>query len=245
MKNKLLVQQYNSKFIQNVVFSKIEDTLIIGAEIKNNLYKIYYTYNPTHIILVADILTSETIQFISDFCLSKHIYIYHKNLDYNNLVLLKDYTVTHILHEDIGDNNYKYILYTNDIVNNQLFFEDNSIIKQDSIVCFLDDIYIIPDDLNKYLYPNSKLPIKLFNNPKISHPQNLGILNESVKSILLRNNKYYLSLNSETDYSFEAINSGCCVIETSDLNDYTNKKLPLNKPKTSDHIEFIKERILI
>ena len=44
----------------------------------------------------------------------------------------------------------------------------------------------IPDNISKYLYPNSKLPIRMFNNSNILHYQNLGLLTEQDKAEVLK-----------------------------------------------------------
>jgi hypothetical protein len=56
MTKTLLVQNFNSKFIKNTIYSIIDNTTIINSDINNNLYKIYYQYRCTHAILSAQLL---------------------------------------------------------------------------------------------------------------------------------------------------------------------------------------------
>ncbi len=93
----LLVQNSKSKFIQTSMYCTIPDTNIVGAIIDNNLYKTYYSYNPTHAIFCANKITEEIIQFISDFSATKiKCFIYHENLSFEILDHLKELSVTHI-----------------------------------------------------------------------------------------------------------------------------------------------------
>jgi hypothetical protein len=79
----------------------------------------------------------------------------------------------------------------------------------------MDKIDHVPEDLEKYLYPQANLPIKLFNNKDIIHPQNLGLLSEKDKALLLERSKYYLAITD--DYVAEAWSCGCEVLTVDDL----------------------------
>ena len=39
MKKILLVQNFNTKFIKNTIYSNIDDTTVINTDVDNNLYK--------------------------------------------------------------------------------------------------------------------------------------------------------------------------------------------------------------
>jgi hypothetical protein len=194
--NKLLVQYINNKFVNNIKFSKHNfcDQLVIDT--KDQLYKIYYSYKFTHAIFIKSLLTGEELQFIDEFSDTVHLYVYDE--------------IKNIL---INCSSKKNINIPT-LVNNNLFYSNNNI-KENLIVSFLDKIEILPPLLNSYLYPNSKLPIKLFNNQNIIHPQNLGLLYENDKAVLLQNSRYYLALDE--DYVAEAWACGCDVLTIEDL----------------------------
>ena len=79
-----------------------------------------------------------------------------------------------------------------------------------------------------FLYPNSQLRIKLFNNANIKHSQNLGTLTEYDKSIILSQAKYFIPIDE--NYIAEAFISGCEVIDIEELASLNPKKY-LQKPE--------------
>jgi hypothetical protein len=241
----LLVQNSKSKFIQTSVYSNIPNTNIIGSSIDSHLYKIYYSHNPTHAIFCANRLTDEIIQFISDFSSTKvKCFIYHDNLSFEILDQFKELPVTHISKIKIKSE-YKSVLLPKNLINSQLFYNNASITKKESIVCFVDDYETIPESLSNYLYPNTTIPIKLFNNYNIPHYQNLGMLDETNKANVLQSHKYYLSIeNNKNDYSLEASLCGSIVVDIDKIQNY--ETIQYTEPKDYyDLATFIKESILI
>lgn len=194
--NKLLVQYYNDKFINNIQLSKNNfcDQLVVDT--KNQLYKIYYSYRFSHAIFSQDLLGDEELQFMNEFEDSVCSYIYDRT---NNMII---------------NHSSKKNIKIPTLVNNDIFYKSNNT-KENNIITFLDKINILPPELNSYLYPDSKLPIRLFNNKDIIHPQNLGLLSENDKALLLQKNKYYLALDE--DYVAEAWACGCEVLTIDDL----------------------------
>ena len=249
MKKVLIIQNAPHKIIQNLIFSKIEDTNIVGADFDGSLYKIYYSHSPTHIVFSADRLNEESLQFISDFGSSNtKCFVYHNDISLEILSKLKNLNVTHLVSkvENLPTYLDNYILVDN-VINTTIFHNNNlTDIKKDHIICFLENIKKIPDELQNYLYPSSKMPIKLFNSKHITHYQNLGAINEITKSVLLRSNNYYLSLDEvKHNYEIEAKLSGATVIKISDLPHYDKKindDLEINQIIPIE--QFIKERIL-
>lgn len=243
--NKILVQNTKAKFIQNLIYCQVQDSSIIGSTFSNNLYQIYYSYNPTHAVFSADNITPEITQFISDFSTSVKCFIFHDQINFNILNNFESFPVYNITSSEINNTNNKNIVYTKNIINSQLFYKINNLPKHESIVCFLDNQEMPNEQLNDCLYPNTKLPIKLFNSVDSHNYQNLGLLNEQQKAKVLQNNKYYLSLeNSKSDYSAEASACGCHVVVLENIKDY--QSVPYNEPPdTIEYQTFIKERILI
>jgi hypothetical protein len=208
--NKLLVQHINHKFINNISLSQIENFEKLITITSNQLYKIYYEYKFTHAIFIDSLLTNEEIQFIHEFGNDINIYIF-KNNETSNYSIIKN--IKGILSFKPSDTSHKFIKIPT-LVNHGIYYKTNDI-KDNNIICFLDNIDLLPDSLNSYLYPHSKLAIKLFNNSDVVHPQNLGLLSENDKAYILQKNKYYLALNE--DYVAEAWACGCEVLSTKDL----------------------------
>lgn len=243
--NKLLVQNTKAKFIQNLIYCQVQDSNIVGSILNNNLYQIYYSYNPTHVIFSADNITPEISQFISDFSTNIKCFIFHDQINLAILNNFESFPVYNITNAEITNPKNNNIIYPKNMINSQLFYKTNNLSKHESMVCFLDNQAMPNEKLNNYLYPNTKLPIKLFNNVSGHNYQNLGVLNERQKAKVLQNNKYYLSLeNNKSDYCVEASVCGCHVVSLENIEDY--QSVPYNDPPdTIEYQTFIKERILI
>jgi hypothetical protein len=245
MMKKLLIQECGSKFIQNTIYSDIFNFSIFGSIINGNLYKTFYTLNPTHIIFKAEMLTAEIMQFIQEFSTTIKCYIHHDKPVHSVLRDTASYDIKHIFSNISMDlsSNVSGILIPKNIINTKLFYDNNNT-KKDSIVCFLDGYIEMPEGLTKCLYPNTKLPIKLFNAPRLSNMQNLGMTTEPVRAQILQSHKYYLSLDLNNDnYSIEAQNCGCVIVPLSEIENYTNIEYIAPK-KYIDHSQFILESIL-
>jgi hypothetical protein len=156
-------------------------------------------------------MEQEEYQFIDDFGKNINIFVYNDN----NIQLRKNLNIKKILQKDKNQSEYDTISIPK-LVNNELFFSSpDQTIKNNHIISFLDSIDSLPNWLHNFLYPTSKLPIKLFNNNTIIHPQNLGLVSENDKALLLRQSKYYLAIND--DYVPEAWASQCLVLSKDDL----------------------------
>jgi len=246
MKKILLVQNFNTKFIKNTIYSAIDDTTIINADINNNLYKTYYRYQFTHIIFAAPLLSTEIIQFISDFSKSIKVFLYHDTFIDDAANVLSNTNITHIVNDKSYTNNKYNIININPYIINTSLFNKNgeSDARNNSIIGFLDHYNFIPYKLNDYLYPKTKLPIKIFNAGNSPHHQNLGLVNDIEKSQLLKSNKYYLSLEYEKDYSIEAQACGAIIVHQDQLSDLNNVTYT-EHPEIMDHKQFIIESILV
>lgn len=218
--NTVLIQKSNIKFMRSAIVSSINNTNIIGLAINNNLYKTFYTTKPTHAIFDSNMINNEIIQFIQDLSDKIKCFIYHDSVSPETIKKFESYNVKHLLYNNTTI--YNSICIPHNLINTNLFYNDNTIQKQDSIVCYLDNLPILPEFLKQYLYPKTQLPIKLFNNPHIQHYQNLGILNELDKAEVLRNHKYYLVIDESDQYIEEAKHCGCTIIYIKDIENYTS-----------------------
>lgn len=208
---KLLIQNLNDRFINNLALCTKHFCDIVATDITGSLYKLYYEHNFTHIVLIDSLLDNECLQFIDEFGSDVSVYIY-KNSETKNYQ--KTRKIAGILSYSKDDNDYKTIKIPT-LVNHDLYNSNHSIKKIDQIISFMDKIDNIPEILAKYLYPQTNLPIKLFNNNSIIHPQNLGLLSEKDKALLLQRSQYYLAITE--DYVAEAWTCGCKVLTVDDL----------------------------
>jgi hypothetical protein len=217
MTTKIVVQKLNDKFINNIELSTTPFCNKKVLNITGYLYRIYYIEKFTHIIFAASLLDNEINQFIDEFGTTVNIFIYNDTTKY----IEHHPNLKGVIQKTKTDSKNKIITIPK-LVNNEIYYSDNSIPKQDSIVCFLDNIESLPEALNNYLYPQSILSIKLFNNSSIIHPQNLGLLFEYDKARILKQNKYYLALTD--DYVPEAWACGALALDIDDLNSLTPSK---------------------
>jgi hypothetical protein len=98
--------------------------------------------------------------------------------------------------------------------------------------------------LNDYLYPKKKLPIRLFNNSAIKHPQNLGLLSEENKADILNKAKYCIILNND-DYAIESKLCDCVPISIDEIPDLQGKKYSkISSQKGKTYEDFIFENII-
>ena len=194
---KIIVKHNDCKFVNNIDSLSSLKHDIIYANINNNIYQIEQKINPDIYILSAEKLTDEEVHFCQN-TKSKKVFIYQKSIEkisIPNAVFLYDSELP--------------VLY------NELRFNNQNTHKDIKYSYFLDNDIDIPEKLSKQLLPNKSYKIKLFNNERISHPQNLGLLSENDKSIILNRTQNYICNNMF--YAIEAKLCGCRVLDL-DLN---------------------------
>jgi hypothetical protein len=238
----LLIQQSPEKFMQNCSALSFDDILIIDISIGNNLYQTFFRHKPEYCIFSGSLIDKEILQFCEDYGDSTHIYFFH--IDHNSYdkvksLLPKNSKVAHIGYDDTYDS-----AIPTGLVNDQVFYNTNSNTK-DGIVCFMDGLTTISNELIDLLYPNSSIPIKLFNCPNIKHYQNLGIVTEKDRAKLLQTHKYYLSLNQDSGFNYinEAIACGSKVVSLSQIKDNSYLSILSESSDTSKttYNQFLRE----
>jgi len=217
---KILVQKFEDKFIRNLLSTKLDGKEFISVSINNNLYENHYAHNFSGYVFIRSLFTPEIEQFIWEFANSLNIIVYHDSEP--DLQFIETYGK---ITKNIIQNNYDDIANTikipSGLINDQIFYADDNIEKIDEAICFLDNTTVLPGQLIKKLFPNKAIKkIKLFNNPRIPHYQNLGLLTEKEKGELLRQYKFYIDINEQ--YKLEAAISGCSVIGLDDLDSFSN-----------------------
>lgn len=228
---KLLIQKANNKFINNIDLSTIDFCSKLIIDTTNQLYKIYYKYEFTHAIFVASLFNEEINEFILEFGDIVKIFIY------NDISIDFPYkkNISGIIQKDKTESKNKIITLPK-LVNHELF-NNNHCKKINQVISFLDGIDSIPETLNQYLYPMSKLSLKLFNNERIIHPQNLGLLSEPDKAALLQQSDFYLAISDE--YVPEAWACGTKVLVVDELQSLKPTKFK-NSKSFQSYSNFLK-----
>lgn len=241
----LLVQQSPTKFIQNTIYTEIEDVKIIGLDTRSCLYKTFYTIKPDYFLIRHDMLDPESMQFMHDFHNSVKIILYHDTLIESSVSSLPD-SIYHIYKKTTNNFEQKdrFIQIPHNLVNTSLY-KNKNLNNLNGIVFFLDKMPVLPEFMNSILFPNSNIPIKMFNNPQINHPQNLGLINEHKRAEILQKHKYYLTLDkNDDDYITEAKICGCAVVTVQDIENYSSCSYEPSE-SYNEYSTFLKERILI
>lgn len=233
---KLLVQYANNKFINNIANTDIGDIAIDTVNVSGNLYQMYYNRHWSHAIFVESIVTNEILQFVSEFFQTVKIYIYHDKTP--NIDFIKTYgsSIKHLVRETVKSDLCKKVP---NLLNKQIFYDKNQQ-KDDSIICFLDNIPndVVIEKLKNVLYPATKSKIKLFNSSSLKHHQNLGHLSEKDRAYVLQKSLAYIPISDE--YLPEAVACGCQILDTN-LN-----QIKIDNNYLSDYISYdtyIKELI--
>jgi hypothetical protein len=143
-------------------------------------------------------------------------------IDIDNTIpeALLNHQCEYLTHKDI--NLPKQIILPEFLVNKHLYenIDNTNIDKKDQFVFFLDNKTNIPDQLQKLLYPHTKLPIKLFNGSSIQHYQHLGYLNEADRKSVLLDSKVFIY--DDTQYIIEAMLCKCSLIDLQTINKCEN-----------------------
>lgn len=216
---KILIQDCDNKFINNASYCTIEDTIIHKGVLRDNLYRLHYAYRPDVVIFIESLLNNEIYQYITEFFQNIKIFIYHDKKP--NIDIIQTYNMcSHLVDSQFDQiNNTIQVPY---LVNTELYTNNHNSQKSEDIVCFLDGLNDLPLNLKSYLYPNTKLKIKLFNNKNIRNAQNLGLINEKEKSVILADSGSFIDING--NYIAEAMLSNCSVFSIDELNELQPNK---------------------
>jgi hypothetical protein len=159
-------------------------------------------------VLNSSIINQEIASFVRDFSDKINIWIF---VDKEISEYLSG--VKYITTDTIENINSKILPHN--IVNKNFYSNIQNTNKIDQIPYFLhnDSEYVL-NKIRSYLYPNSKLNIKLFDSKDFSHPQNLGYITEEYRYKILLESKYYM-YNSSNYYLAESLICGCIPIDIS------------------------------
>jgi hypothetical protein len=234
------IEAHDSKFINNTIISlrQQKNTEVFSYLSHKNLYKIYHQTQFDTAIFIASRFTSEIAQFVTEFYTKGiKIFVYHDTIIPS---IIEDYKTAcvSLVHEQGLNNTIVIPPLINDYI-----YKNNGYDRHKSIACFIDDQQeSISSDLEQHLYPNAKLPIRMFNNSKIVHPLNLGLLNEYDKADVLNRSEYFLDINNT--YTEEAIRCGCKIVKLDNVQNYKKAKKTKPNNKLLTYQNFIEQNLL-
>lgn len=226
----ICIQKDPSKFIHNASMSCGD---VIISNIDGKLYELYFRYKFNNILLViSDNLSNEIRNFIIEFGNQCNVVLYHKYQPQEDII--NDFgRIKHIINCPITQNNNHHNVHVVPklMVNTKVFY-DMDLPRTSKYCVFLDNIDSPPSSLRNLLYPNTKLPINIFNAPHFAHPQNLGILRGEVeRADILNQYEYFIDIDQT--YLAEASRCRCKIMKIADSGDL--EKVP---EITQDIIEY-------
>lgn len=240
----ILIPNINNKFYRNLSITNITDVRIVTENIQRNIYNLYYKHQFNTLIIPSSLIDNSILQFCVEF--KDHIKtIIDVDSNLNEEFLRVYNTVFHFLiHPDQTKiyEKYNHINKPLYLLNDELYIFNTEITKINFIACFLDHVPLLQTKLIESLYPNTKSKIRLFNNPNINHPQNLGMVNELEKSLILKEAEYYLDIDNGS-YSIEAQAAGCKIINLNSIN--TLEPIIFETPTYTTYRKFLQDYIVI
>lgn len=193
---------FNTKFLQHMAYD-ISAFGELGAYQAGSLYDQYYSYSNKQehkFIFTASGINTEIISFIQEIEHKKNIFLYFDEFNKS-------------LHSDATRNNISCLVHTKDFANikntkstikidsmysEQLLnsFDKTKVISDIDIITNLNGFSQIPESLDKVLYPNEKINIKMFDGGQINHLQNLGWVDDKTYMELINNCKVLIAIDN-------------------------------------------------
>jgi hypothetical protein len=236
---KLFIQLYNDKFIESLCLVQDTSYHTTKGMVNKDIYKIHHEHKFTHYIFIDKLVDNEIFEFIKDFHGEAKMYVYHSDKPNEKLIEHLEKKAIHLTKESF-DNAKKIPLMCRENIS-----IDNTIQRTNNICVFLDNSLSIPQVLADVLYPNTRMPIRLFNHASFQHPQNLGFLSEEEKITELQNSSFCIIINGQ-DYIIESQKCGCRPISATEigkLEDSSYAVLEANQETTYE--EFLTKEIMI
>lgn len=231
--NILLSDYINHKFIRNLSFSGMDNLKVIHERFNKNIYELYYRYNFKYVIFDANSVDNSIYQFMIEFSNEVKSFIFFHTIYHDHLKSDYGSVFRGIFDKHLKEHSTSLDIVLPDNYINKNLYKQTENTKEDYIVSFLEPISIIPDELANVLYPKSSHKIRLFNNPRIGHIQNLGMINEMDKAVLLSKSKAYINL--DPDYINEALFYNNDIIDIKNLDSMKPTEI-----KAQDTIEYTK-----
>lgn len=200
--------------ITHACTAKFENVKLINLH--NRIYDTVLSLNPKTIVLQIEEYSQEIHQFIYDKSLPNHNIVvtidnvstrYAKyielltNINNNSPIPFRLLVPSDLYPVLLERGIHAKALIGYDKVYNNYVFQKQNLVRNNKILCILDDNPECINMLKPYLYPNTKKPIVMINNPNVAYDQNIGLLFDNDLCVAL--NTYAAVLDLSKAYSAE------------------------------------------
>lgn len=232
-------------------FIKLCDSHIINCH--NRIYDLYYVFQPKNILLQIEEYSNEFHTFSHDSSINTNIFLSIENNKINFdtylqilqqikntkiKIIAPDAFIKFLEEKNIPTTN---VIEYHNLYNKNIFFNTSSN-RNNKILCILSMDSNCLSKIEKYLYPKSKLPIVMVNNPEIKHDQNIGLLFDSDMCEAL--NTFGSIIDFTESYDAEIKICGIPKYSINDLDNLENIKPELLTIETVEVEQFIQEKLL-
>ena len=252
--NILVSSKIYSKFFNDILLVQDADINIYTHNIENQLYRLYSKIKPKFLFVNIFELNEEINQFALEYEHECVVFCYCPDQNYSNhnFNINTQTNIVYLCYTDNAIPERRCLTIPKNIVNKPYLSNLMTASKENNIICFMDTINeTYKQNIVSLLYPNNKdLRIRLFNDIKLKHPQNLGFAYHQDKLQLLSKNKYVLC-NHGFDYYYESIFLGCKPIHIEKMQDnlvnlvnIIDAEEPFDLSNVHDFTIFFKEMVL-
>lgn len=204
------------------------------ANIHQQLFDFVHINNIDNIILPVHEYSQEFHYFVQNNSKNKNIILYFGHADHEDL---RKYCVENqiaMIKHTVEDLSIPFVTYSR-IYDNTVFKPISNIIRNNKILVVLSqDNEKNKQLLDNHLYPDSKLPVCLINNPSYEHVQNIGVAYQTDLAIMFNTFEYLVDL----DGSF-GLEAQACGIKNLQLVD--NMTETFNKKSVTEDIQNLEE----
>lgn len=154
----------------------------------NSIYDLYYAYKPRNILLQIEEYSNEFHTFAHDSSIKPDkifLTIDNSKINFDTYIKILEqirsnniYAIAPLSFIEYANSkqmNTDNLIMYNNILNSSVYSNKN-LSRNNKILCILSSDKICIEKIEKFLYPQSKMPIVLINNPEIIHDQNIGIM---------------------------------------------------------------------
>ena len=222
----------------------VGDTTI--ANIHQQLFDFVHINNIENIILPIHEYSQEFHYFVQNNFKTKNIVLYFGHADHEDLTkYCVENGIKVIKHSATGLSD-PFVSYSR-IYDNTVFKPISNIPRNSKILIILSQ----NNDKNKQLldgalYPDSKLPICLINNPEYDHVQNIGVAYQADLAIMLNSFEYLVDIDGAFALEAQACGIKNLKVENGVLSSIENKTIYENIPNLEEFSSdtFIKTKLL-
>jgi|688.fasta_scaffold221292_3 hypothetical protein len=154
----------------------------------NSIYDLYYAYKPKNILLQIEEYSNEFHTFANDPSIQINklfLSIENNKINFDTYIkILQQIRSTNIIavaprsfieYAKAQQMDTKNFVQYDNLVNKYIFF-NKSLSRNNKILCIMSTDKDCLTKLDKFVYPKSKMPIVLINNPEINNDQNIGLM---------------------------------------------------------------------